>query len=146
MIWIRDEQRAVAVPEAAVRRLARRLLGRRSVSLAFVRDAVIRRLNREFLKHDRATDVIAFPLGDGGVFGEVVVSGETARREARARGLPPEEELLRYVAHGILHLLGYDDHAPADRERMWKRQEAELRRLGAGRARGRRKLAVRRRG
>jgi probable rRNA maturation factor len=128
MIWIRDEQRAVPVPAAAVRRLARRLLGRRSLSLAFVSDAVIRRLNRDFLGHDFATDVLAFPLGDGGVFGEVVVSGETARREARARGIPGEEELLRYVAHGILHLLGYDDHAPAERARMWRRQEAELKR------------------
>ena len=128
MIWIHDRQRAVAVPAAAVRRVARRLLGRRSVSLAFVSDAVIRRLNREFLNHDWATDVIAFPLGDGGVFGEVVVSGETARREAKARGIPAKEELLRYVVHGILHLLGHDDHAPAARKKMWARQEAELRR------------------
>jgi rRNA maturation RNase YbeY len=132
MIWIRDEQRAVRVPERAVRLLAGRLLGRRSLSLAFVSDAVIRRLNRRFLRHDFATDVLAFPLGDGGVLGEVVVSGETARREARARGIAPEEELLRCVAHGILHLLGYDDRAPRDRARMWKRQERELGRVLGG--------------
>jgi probable rRNA maturation factor len=58
-----------------------------------------------------------------------VISAEFAVGEARLRKIPVEEELLRYVAHGILHLLGYDDHDPADRERMWKRQERELARI-----------------
>ena len=52
--------------------------------------------------------------------------GDTAAREAQARGLPFEEELLRYVVHGTLHLLGYDDHDDADRERMHARQEELL--------------------
>lgn len=127
MIAIADEQRRVRIPEALVRRLARRIVGRRSVSLAFVADAAMRRLNRRFLGHDYPTDVLAFPMGDGGLFGEVVVSAEYADREARARSIPVEEELLRYVAHGLLHLLGYDDHSAADRRRMWARQERELR-------------------
>ena len=134
---IANLQKKVRIPAAKVRRLARGLLGGRSVSLAFVADAEIRRLNRRYLGRDRATDVLAFRLQDGpplpgGLLGEVVVSAETAAREARLRRLPVEEEILRYVAHGILHLLGYDDRRPRDRARMWARQEREL-----GKVRGR---------
>jgi probable rRNA maturation factor len=128
VIEIANAQKRVRIPAGKVRELARRLLGRRSLSVAFVTDAAMRRINRKHLGHDRATDVLAFPLG-GDPWGELVISAETARREARGRGLPVAEELLRYVAHGCLHLLGYDDHEPAARRRMWERQERELRRL-----------------
>ena len=113
------------IPAGAVRRLARQISGSRDVSIAFVTNAAIRKINRTFLKHDFATDVISFPLGTD-LFGELVISAEYAAAEAKARGIPVEEELLRYVAHGLLHLLGYDDRAPADRSRLWKRQEREL--------------------
>jgi probable rRNA maturation factor len=128
MIELANEQRAVPIPEAQVKRLARQIAGRRSLSIAFVTNAAIRRLNRRFLRHDFATDVLSFPLG-GDPWGELVISAEFARSEARRRGIPVEEELLRYVAHGILHLLGYDDHDPGPRERMWRRQERELRKV-----------------
>ena len=88
-------------------------------------NAAIRKINRRFLKHDFATDVISFPLGTD-LLGELVISAEFAVGEAAKRKIPVEEELLRYVAHGILHLLGYDDHDPADRAAMWARQEREL--------------------
>ncbi len=120
-------QRRVRVPAAKVRRLAARILRGRSVSIAFVTNAAIRRLNRKYLGHDRATDVLAFPLGTD-LLGEVVISAEVAVAEAQKRGIPVEEELLRYVAHGLLHLLGYDDRRPRDRARMWARQEREVRR------------------
>jgi probable rRNA maturation factor len=123
---------------AALRRITRRPV---DVSVVIVNDRVIRRLNRRFLGHDRPTDVIAFNLawrcpplirtalgGRAGIpFGEVYVSWTTARREARARGIPVGEELLRYAIHGLLHLLGHDDAAPAQRRRMWERQENALR-------------------
>jgi probable rRNA maturation factor len=128
MIHLTNEQRRVTIPGAAVRRLARGILGTRSLSIAFVTDAAIRKINRKFLKHDFATDVISFPLGTD-LLGELVISAEYAAREAKARGISVEEELLRYVAHGILHLLGYDDHDPKAKARMWKRQERELRKL-----------------
>lgn len=113
------------IPAAAVRRLVRQISGSRNVSIAFVTNAAIRKINRTFLMHDFATDVISFPLGTD-LFGELVISAEYAAAEAKARAIPVEEELLRYVAHGLLHLLGYDDRSPADRSRMWKRQEREL--------------------
>jgi probable rRNA maturation factor len=128
MIHVTNEQRRVPIPAAKVRRLAAQILGKRNLSIAFVTNAAIRKINRQFLKHDFATDVISFPLGTD-LVGELVISAEFAVGEARLRKIPVEEELLRYVAHGILHLLGYDDHDRADRERMWKRQERELARV-----------------
>lgn len=129
MIAVSNAQRRVPIPEADVRRVAARLLKGRSLSIAFVTDAAIRRINRRFLGHDWATDVISFPL-DSDLLGELVISAPYARAEARKRGIPEREELLRYVVHGILHLLGYDDRSPADRKRMWARQERELREAG----------------
>jgi probable rRNA maturation factor len=128
MIHLTNEQRAVRIPVARVRRLAAQIIGRRNLSVAFVTNAAIRKINRRFLNHNFATDVISFPLHSD-LFGELVISAEYAKAEAAKRRIPVEEELLRYVAHGILHLLGYDDHRPADRRRMWARQERELGRL-----------------
>ena len=126
MIHLTNAQRRVAIPAVRVRRLALGIAGPRPLSIAFVTDAAIRRINRTFLQHDFATDVLSFPLG-GDPWGELVISAPYAAREARARGIPVEEELLRYVAHGLLHLLGYDDRDPSAKARMWRRQERELR-------------------
>lgn len=115
-----------------------------AVNVIVVDDRTIRRLNRRFLGHDFATDVITFPraewergAGDGGrgmeragnpeIFGEIYISLTTARREARARGIDPAEELLRYAVHGLLHLFGDDDSTSAARRQMWARQEALVR-------------------
>jgi len=125
MIHLTNEQSRVPIPSAKVRRLAAQIARKKNLSIAFVTNAAIRKINRRFLKHDFATDVISFPLGTD-LLGELVISAELAVGEAAKRKIPVEEELLRYVAHGILHLLGYDDHAPADRAAMWKRQEREL--------------------
>jgi len=90
------------------------------LSVALVTDASIHELNRKFLDHDYATDVLAFPLGDadGPDEGEVVVSAERAIAEAKGRGVAPDAELLFYIAHGILHLCGHDDHDPTAARRM----------------------------
>ena len=125
MIHLTNEQSRVPIPAAKVRRLAAQIARKKNVSIAFVTNAAIRKINRRFLKHDFATDVISFPLGTD-LLGELVISAEFAVGEAAKRKIPVEEELLRYVAHGILHLLGYDDHDPEDRAAMWARQEREL--------------------
>ena len=96
-----------------------------------VGDREIRRINRERLGHDYATDAIAFPLGDPTDppgerwLGEVVISADTAVREALKRSHAPALELLLYAVHGTLHLLGYDDHDPGKRRKM-RRREVEL--------------------
>ena len=129
MIEIANRQKKVRIPRKDVQLLAGRLLGKRkNLSVAFVDNAEMRRINRQFLGHDYATDVLAFKLDDD-VFGEIVISTGVATREARRRKITVREELLRYLAHGILHLLGYDDGAPRARTRMWARQEMELRRF-----------------
>jgi probable rRNA maturation factor len=104
-----------------------------ALSLAVVSDATMRRVNREFHDCDEPTDVLAFALGAGGDDGfqaEVIVSLDTARREAAAHGVEPAAELLFYVVHGVLHLLGYDDHTLADARRMHARALSILERLG----------------
>jgi probable rRNA maturation factor len=90
------------------------------LSIALVDDREIRRVHAEFLDDDTATDVISFHYDDGGPgpFGELVISVETALREARDRRIPPQVELERYAIHGVLHLLGYDDHTPEGRRQM----------------------------
>ncbi len=89
------------------------------LSVALVTDAAIHDLNRDYLGHDCATDVLAFPLGEEGEEeGEVVVSVERAITEAGERGVLAEAELIFYIAHGILHLTGYDDHEPEAARRM----------------------------
>jgi probable rRNA maturation factor len=104
-----------------------------AVSIAFVGDAEIRKLHLDFLGKDQATDVLSFPLaepaeaGPGRLAGEVVVSVDTARREAARRGRRLEDELALYAVHGVLHLVGYDDREPAARRRMRRAERRYLR-------------------
>lgn len=102
-----------------------------ALSVTLVDDEAMAELHARYSKVEGPTDVLAFPLDDGdgpgpALLGEVVVSTDTAAREARARGLPFARELLLYVAHGTLHLLGHDDHEPRRRRRMHRRQAALL--------------------
>lgn len=135
------EMRASELPAPAAR--LRREIGEAvraagfggSLSVAVVGDATMRRVNRDFHACDAPTDVLAFPLGTatakgGGFDAEVVVSMDTARREARARGVTPLAELMLYVVHGVLHLMGHDDHAPVAARRMHARTLAILAALG----------------
>ena len=104
------------------------------VSLAVVDDETMRVVNRDYHETDAPTDVLAFPLGDpptpDAFHAEIVVSLDTAAREATARGVSPVSELLLYVVHGTLHMLGYDDHDPEDARRMHGRTLEILRELG----------------
>ncbi len=99
------------------------------LSVLLVGDVEIRRLNRVWRGKDRATDVLSFPQpqepGNGPVLGDVVISVETAARRARHEKRPVGRELDRYLAHGLLHLLGYDHERPDDARQMAER-EAEL--------------------
>jgi probable rRNA maturation factor len=103
-----------------------------TVSVALVDDATIRQLNRRYLNHDESTDVLSFVLQReaGRLEGEVVVSAETAHRASRRFGWSPADELLLYVIHGALHLIGYDDQAPDERAAMREQERAYLARFG----------------
>ncbi len=96
------------------------------IEVAVVSDAVIARVHAEFMKVPGATDVITF------AHGEIVVSADTARAQAAARGHGVVEELLLYLIHGLLHLNGYDDIAPRDRTKMHRVQDRIWHRVLAG--------------
>jgi probable rRNA maturation factor len=89
-------------------------------------------LHGRFMDDPTPTDVLTFDLGDehesggDGIEGEIVISVETARREAKRRRLPERQEVLRYLIHGTLHLIGYDDATPPQRRRMRREEDRVL--------------------
>jgi probable rRNA maturation factor len=105
---------------------------RARISLAVVDDPTIRRLNRRYLEEDEPTDVLSFLLErtEDCLEGEVIVSGQTAQRAAARFGWTPEDELLLYVIHGTLHLVGYRDATPAEQAAMRGQERACLARFG----------------
>lgn len=100
------------------------------LSVLLVDDARITELNREYREADRPTDVLAFyqaeePEERGDVLGDVVISVETAKRQADERGKSLDDEMDLLLAHGILHLLGYTDYTEEGKRRM-NRRAAEI--------------------
>ncbi|MCP3144771.1 rRNA maturation RNase YbeY [Pyxidicoccus xibeiensis] len=103
------------------------------LSLSLVDDRAIRRLNRTWRNKDKATDVLSFPAGDlpkgtpgPKPLGDVVISLDTAKRQAKEYGRSLESEMARYLAHGLLHLLGHDHERPRDAKRMAALEEQLL--------------------
>ncbi len=91
-----------------------------NIDIILLSDRRIRTLNKQYLQHDYATDVITFPLDEQPLYGEIYVSLETARRQANEYGVTVVNELCRLAVHGALHLLGYDDATLEDRAAMHK--------------------------
>jgi len=130
MIHYRNEVRRSGVDGRALVATARRLLAAAGedgagLSLTLVSDGAIRTLNREYRGKDAPTDVLSFPLeGDGAppvperLLGDVVISVETARRQAADYGAPLQRELYRLLIHGLLHLMGHDHEAVQERRTM----------------------------
>jgi probable rRNA maturation factor len=108
---------------------AARALG--AVSLSLTDDAELRALNREYANEDHATDVLSFEQSPP-LLGDIVISVETARRQAEAGGRTLTEELIHLAVHGLAHLLGYD-HATRAEERVMFGFEAKLREAARGR-------------
>jgi probable rRNA maturation factor len=138
MIEVQDRQRTVRVRarrfERFLARLARRYKRERAeVVLVFVGERTIRRLNREFRKKDKVTDVLSFPAaaGPGGrrtTLGEIAVCVPRARRQAAELGHSLEAELAYLTLHGFLHLLGFDHGRGHEEEE--RRAVQSLRREG----------------
>lgn len=131
---------AARVVQARLRRIAQKTLraekSRAALTLYITSDAEIRKLNRQFHATNAATDVLAFPMQSDDTplravpnyqpyLGDVVISYERARVQARKAGWHIADELDLLAVHGILHLLGYDDQTPRKRAQMWK-QQAEI--------------------
>ncbi|RMF23790.1 MAG: rRNA maturation RNase YbeY [Bacteroidetes bacterium] len=97
------------------------------LNFIFCSDAYLHGLNVQYLQHDTLTDVITFPYAaPPEIEGDVFISVERVRDNARELGLPFEEELHRVMAHGTLHLCGYGDKTPAEVAQMREKEEAAL--------------------
>ena len=121
-----DEQSAIPRAKAACKRAAELVLEKRKVVVALVDDEKMAELHKRFLGKDGPTDVLSFPHG------EIVVSADTALREAKEREISPVQELVLYVVHGALHLAGYDDRTPKKRAEMRAAERKVLNEMGYG--------------
>ena len=146
-IEITDLQDHVHLDKKIILQVIRRVMkeeGRtaKSLSIVLTDNRHIRDLNREYLGRDAATDVISFPLEDldwptalptqanGGINGEIIASAELALHQAMVSRGDPHAELLLYLVHGLLHLIGYDDRTPQDAKRMHGREDELLEKFG----------------
>ena len=133
-ISIASPQEIVPIDRGRMREAVRAVLDGEDVadaeiSLAFVDNPTIHRLNQRYLQHDEPTDVLSFPLSEPNtakLAGELVIGVEVARAAAQERGHDVQVELALYVIHGLLHLCGYDDHDDADRAAMRERERHYL--------------------
>lgn len=113
------------------------------LGILIVNDRRMRVLNRTYREKDRPTDVLSFPLqlelrsgarpGVPLLLGDVVISAETARRQARAQAVPLRRELARLLIHGMLHLLGHDHELPDEARRMRRLENRLMRRIQGAR-------------
>jgi len=109
-------------------------LSKVELSIALVSDAQIKRLNKLYRNKDRPTDVLSFPIGekveDWLILGDIVISVDTAKRQAQELGHSLEEELKRLLVHGLVHLLGYDHELGGEEEKkFFELEEFVLREL-----------------
>ena len=129
-VWRRTPSHGVKARQVV--RAVRMALGSRrcgNLTIAMVDDRDISRLHGQFMADPTPTDVLTFDLrdrpDDDVIDGEIIISTETAGRQAGSFGTDPGQELLRYAIHGTLHLIGLDDRTPAQRRRM-RREENRI--------------------
>ena len=135
-ISIQCRLKSVSVREATFRRVTGQLLRlldevEVEVCVALVGDTKMRRLNRTYRNKDRTTDVLAFAYREvksdvAPLLGDVVISIPAARRQAKACSHSLDEEVLRLLIHGVLHLVGYDHERSRRQARRMQRKETEL--------------------
>ena len=139
-VYVSTRDVRVSLASARVEAIARATLRSEHVrdamlSITFLGNAAMARLNARHLRHRGATDVISFGFRGAGkrapVIGDIYIAPAVARANALEYGVPVREELARLVVHGTLHVLGYE-HPEADARSaspMWKRQERVLARV-----------------
>ena len=134
--YLRGVLRAAAAEPAVAARLP---AAPAELTLRVTGDRELRRLNRDFLGEDHATDVLSFPSGDagGGYLGDLALSWPAVTRQAAAFGHPPEVDAALLAVHGLLHLLGWDHATPAEERDMVAVTLACLARSGLRPAAGR---------
>lgn len=135
-VFVHSRVRRVLIRESVVCRVVQELLdfvreADSEVSIEFIGDTRMRRLNRDYRRKDSTTDVLAFASREAGgppspILGDVVVSVPTAIRQAESIGHSLNEELVRLLIHGLLHLIGYDHERSEVEARKMKRKEEAL--------------------
>jgi probable rRNA maturation factor len=132
--------RPAVVRDRAQRMLAALELDEAELSILLCDDPTIHALNRDFRHKDKPTDVLAFAMREGeggelagGILGDVVISLDTARRQAAERGHAIASEITFLLAHGLLHLVGYDHRNDAE-ERVMNAETSKLVDIALGRA------------
>lgn len=135
-ITVFDQQKKLRINKDKIAAIVKAILqgekiAKAEVSVGFVTRQQIQAFNQRYLKRTYATDVLAFNLSDSPstLIGDVVVSTDAAFRYASTHNVDVKVEIVLYVVHGILHLLGYDDHTPADTARMRRKEEAVLKKI-----------------
>ncbi len=134
-ININNLQKKLPIRQERIKKLALRIIkGERAcgcgyVNICFTDNALIKKLNAEFLGEKRATDVLAFDLsGRRGnkncILADIAISTDAVICNAKKFGMRPEDEMMLYVTHGILHIIGFDDHTEKQRNIM-RRKEKE---------------------
>jgi len=143
LILLNNRQRKHPISPRQLKKVAVRILNAlgcpegTELSVTIVGDRSIRRINREYLAKDRATNVISFSQQEGdcggtapGMLGDVIISADTSAREAEQGGMQPFDRLCFLLLHGILHLCGYDHERSGEKEAFrMEKKEAELFRI-----------------
>ncbi len=99
------------------------------LSILFTNNEKIKTLNREYRSIDKATNVLSFSMREGisvpfdNILGDIVISEEYARNEAKEMGITEEERIIQLLIHGVLHLIGYDHEKEAEYEKMKKKED-----------------------
>lgn len=105
------------------------------LSYIFCSDAYLLQINQQFLNHDTLTDVITFPLSEVGdpVYGEVYLSTDRIEENAKTFHVEYQNELLRVMIHGALHLCGYTDKSKAQQSQMREKEDYYLKQFNVSR-------------
>ena len=108
------------VAESEIRRVGQ-------INIIFCSDNYILDVNQQFLQHDYFTDIITFDYCERDILsGDLFISVDTVRDNAVEYGTEFEDELNRVIVHGVLHLIGYDDHSDEDVAQMRKKEDYYL--------------------
>jgi len=142
-ITLKDLQKKVRLNFPQILTVTRAILRHEKVdaatlSIVFVNHQRIRALNKQYLKRNHVTDVLAFDLSDNVsskrmpkmLTGDIIISTDAALKNVNTFRTTLSQELALYIAHGILHLLGYGDHKPADIVKIRLKEQGILSYLG----------------
>lgn len=131
--------RKIKLPTRKLKSLIMEIINREKlnyteVNVIFTDDEMIHKINRVFLNHDYPTDVISFELSDEipivDKVAEIYISVDKAIEQARFYKVTPENEIARLVAHGLIHLAGYDDKTTAEKLRMRRKESYYIKKVG----------------